>query len=147
MNLDALAASLPAGGRRAAAAERGPARAETAAQARPAVGAAKGLSGNVAGALMAKIKPHWNGLNCEIEGADTIVVRVRFSVDGAGRLTGDPEGSVTGEAPDGVKQAAARGAEAAVRASAPFDEVPADQRRFMNPVTVKFSAAQSCHGR
>ena len=147
LNLDALAASLPAGGHRAAAAQRGPARAETAALARPAVGAAQALSGDVAGALMAKIKPRWNGLDCDVPGADTIVVRVRFSVDAAGRLTGEPEGSVTGGAPDGVMQAAARGAERAVRVSAPFDDVPPEQRRLMNPVTVRFSAAQSCRGR
>ena len=75
-------------------------------------------------------------------------MRVRFSVDAAGRLTGDPEvASVTGDAPESVKQAAARGAERAVRVSAPYDDVPPDQRRLMNPVIVRFSAAQSCKGR
>lgn len=139
LDLDRLASTLPAG--RPAAATRGPPR--------PAAGppARTGLSGDVAGALRAKVQPRWN-LNCDLEGADTVAVKVRFAVDSAGQLIGAPSTvSVTGEASEGAKSAFARGAEAAVRAAAPFTEVPPDQRRFMNPAILNFNAAQACRNR
>ncbi len=139
LDLDRLASSLPA--RAPAAAARGPARPAVA----PPVRA--GLSGDVAGALRAKVQPRWS-LNCDLDGADTVVVKVRFSVDAAGALAGAPSTvSVTGEASEGAKAAFARGAEAAVRAAAPFTEVPPDQRRFMNPAILNFNAAQACRNR
>ena len=144
LNLDALADSLPAG-RRAGVGARGPARPETAPQARQATGAATGLSGNELGALQAKLIHLWNP-NCGIEGAGAVVIRVQMHLSPDGTLSAAPSvASSTGEAPAGVVQAAADRAVSAVRRGSPYDEISPDHLRSMNNFIFKFDARSACN--
>lgn len=145
LNLDALADSLPAG-RRAGNGAKGAPRPETALQARQATGAATGLSGNEIGALKAKLIRLWNP-NCGVEGANTVVVKVRMHLSPTGGLSASPELVSSSGSPSGVVQAAASRATSAVVRGAPFDEISPEHLRSMNDFLFTFNGQTACGAR
>lgn len=145
LNLDALADSLPAG-RRAGNGARGPARAETAPQARQATGAATGLSGDELGALKAKLIRLWNP-NCGVDGANTVIVKVQMHLSTSGALSAAPQVVSTSGSPPGVVQAAAGRATSAVVRGAPFDEISPEHLRSMNNFVFVFNGQTACGAR
>jgi type IV secretory pathway VirB10-like protein len=144
-DLDALAATVAkraaAGGARSNAA-RGPARQETAVQARPAVGAANAMIGSALGVLAAELQRRWNP-NCEVEGGSSVDIRVGFRLIQGGRIAGDVESSGSNAA-DPVIKAASDRAVRAVRAAAPFESLP--QELFGQKIVVNFNAQKACAG-
>ncbi len=144
-DLDALAATVAkraaAGGQRSNAA-RGPARQETAVQARPAVGAANAMIGSALGVLAAELQRRWNP-NCEVEGGSSVDIRVGFRLIQGGRIAGDVESSGA-TASDPVIKAASDRAVRAVRAAAPFESLP--QELFGQKIVVNFNAQKACAG-
>ena len=144
-DLDALAATVAkraaAGGARSNAA-RGPARQETAVQARPAVGAANAMVGSALGVLAAELQRRWNP-NCEVEGGSSVDIRVGFRLIQGGRIVGDVESSGA-TASDPVVKAASDRAVRAVRAAAPFDSLPPEL--FGQKIVVNFNAQKACAG-
>lgn len=144
LDLDALTSSLPTGGARHTAAARGPARPETAAQARPAVGAATGLSADELGALREKLIRLWN-LNCDVPGAGSVIARVRMRLSPDGSLAGAPElVDTSGDADAAVIRAASQRAISAVNRGAPYSEIPPEQLKVHNDIVFKFDARQAC---
>ena len=130
-----------AGGQRSNAA-RGPARQETAVQARPAVGAANAMIGSALGVLAAELQRRWNP-NCEVEGGSSVDIRVGFRLIQGGRIVGDVESSGS-TARDPVVKAASDRAVRAVRAAAPFESLP--QELFGQKIVVNFNAQRACAG-
>jgi hypothetical protein len=120
-SLDALKASIAktarASSRRPAFAPRGPARAETAPQAR--VDAGQGVSQSDLQGLQGLLERLWN-TNCAVEGADAVTVPVKFTIDDAGRVTGRATGGGEERSPDPVVFAAARRAIDAVHEAEPY---------------------------
>jgi len=142
LDLDALAASVskmakPAGSK-ASSAAKGPARAETAAQARTGQGsaaAAAALNG-----LVEDLQRRWNP-NCDVQGGREVTVRASFQVGSNGQLASDVATQATGPNPP-VTQAAAVRAASAVQAAAPFRNLP---REFYGQrITVNFNAREAC---
>jgi outer membrane biosynthesis protein TonB len=144
-DLDALAATVAkraaAGGARSNAA-RGPARQETAVQARPAVGASNAMIGSALGVLAAELQRRWNP-NCEVEGGSSVDIKVGFRLIQGGRIAGDVESSGA-TATDPVVKAASDRAVRAVRQAAPFESLP--QELFGQKIVVNFNAKQACAG-
>ncbi len=144
-DLDALAATVArraaAGGQRSNAA-RGPARQETAVQARPAVGAGNAMIGSAQGVLAAELQRRWNP-NCEVEGGSSVDIRVGFRLIQGGRIVGDVESSGS-TASDPVVKAASDRAVRAVRAAAPFESLPPEL--FGQKIVVNFNAQRACAG-
>jgi outer membrane biosynthesis protein TonB len=135
--------ALSAGGQRSSAAK-GAARAETARNARTAVGAATALTGDQVGALRDKLIKLWN-LNCSIPGASGVNIKVELRLTPDRQLAGPPRitGKTAGGASDAVVDAASRRALAAVSQGAPYTELPKGQPLDFNLV---FDAKQACGG-
>jgi outer membrane biosynthesis protein TonB len=137
LDLDALAASLSKSAKPSSA-PRGPARPETALQARPALGAgdqAAALSG-----LTQELQKRWNP-NCDVEGGRDVQVRVTFTIGQGGQVVGDV-GHQIKSAQTPVSQVAAERAVRAVYAAAPFRTLP---REFYGErVAVNFNAREAC---
>jgi outer membrane biosynthesis protein TonB len=139
-SLDALAASIARTARgappRAGAASRGPARAETAPQAR--VDAGQGVSQSDIAGLAELLQRLWNP-NCDVEGGDKVIVSVRLVIDGEGRVA-----SLTAQGPaagsgDPVVTTATRRARDAIRQAEPF-AAPFRGQTF----PVNFDARKAC---
>ncbi len=145
LDLDALAASIQpkkAAGQPKSSARKGPNRAETAVDARPAVGAATGLAANALASLAADLERRWNP-NCEVEGGSSVDIRVAFRIASSGRVIGQPEAS--GEhSSDPVVKAASDRAKRAVRQAEPFENLPADL--YGERIVVRFNAQKACAG-
>lgn len=143
-DLDALAATVA---RRAAAqggprssARQGPARQETAVQARQAVGASNAMIGSALGVLAAELQRRWNP-NCEVEGGSDVNIRVGFRLIQGGRIVGEVESSGS-MSNDPVIKAASDRAVRAVRQAAPFESLPPEL--FGQKIVVNFNAKQAC---
>jgi len=142
VDLDRLLASV-SGGRATPAqkssAARGPARQETARQARPAVGA--GLSANALAGLSEELQRRWNP-NCEVEGGRDVQIRVTFTLGANGQVVGDVTAGGEERSANAVVQTAADRAIRAVYAASPFRTLP---REFYGErIAVKFNAREAC---
>lgn len=142
LDLDALAASLRSTARSAQArpssAARGPARAETAQQARAAMGsgeAAAALNG-----LTEELQRRWNP-NCEVEGGREVQVRLVFTLGAGGQVVGQVGSQIRGQV-NAVSQAAAERAVRAVYAAAPFRNLP--RQFYGDRIAVNFNAREAC---
>ncbi len=145
LDLDALSASISRMSKPAAAkpssAAKGQAKAETAPQARPALGAAE-LAAASSG-LTDELQKRWH-LNCDVEGARDVVVKALFNLGASGQVVGQPTAKVI-SARNAVSEA---GAESAVRAvyaasgSPSFRSLPRDF--YGQTISVTFSAPEAC---
>lgn len=135
-----IAKSKKATGKPTANAPKGPARAETSVSARPAMGAATGLSAAALGRLQGEVQDRWNP-NCEVEGGANVSVRVVFVIGPGGRVVGQPESPGT-SSPDPVVKAAADRAVRALFAASPFAYLPQDL--YGQKIALNFNAKQAC---
>jgi outer membrane biosynthesis protein TonB len=144
---DALLASLDkpskAAGARRSAAARGPARPETAVQARLAPGAGSAVSASALADLGTELQRLWNP-NCDVRGGADVQIKVSFQLGPGGRLMGAPEASGENSS-DPVVKAASDRAKRAVFQGAPFDNLP--QATYGQRITVNFNAKQFCANR
>jgi outer membrane biosynthesis protein TonB len=144
LDLDALAASLSKSSKSAtpkpSSAAKGPARTETAAQARPDLGS--GLSAAAMTGLTEELQRRWHP-NCEVEGGRDVQVRVSFMVGSGGQLVGDVASQIK-SAQNPVSQAAADRAVRAVYAAAPFRTLP--REFYGDRIAVNFNAREACSG-
>jgi protein TonB len=142
LDLDALSASLSKLTRPAAAkpssAAKGPARPETAAQARPALGT--GVSAAALTGLTDELQRRWNP-NCDVEGGRDVQVRVTFVIGAGGQVVGDVASTIKGvQTP--VSRTAAERAVSAVYAAAPFRNLP--REFYGDKIAVNFNAREAC---
>jgi outer membrane biosynthesis protein TonB len=142
LDLDALSASIsklakPAQAKPSSAAK-GPARPETATQARPALGA--GVSAAALSGLTDELQRRWNP-NCEVEGGRDVQVRVTFTIGSGGQVVGDVASQIKG-AQSAVSRTAAERAVSAVYAAAPFRTLPRDF--YGEKIAVNFNAREAC---
>jgi len=135
-----IAKSKKAAGKPTANAAKGPARAETSVSARPAMGAATGLSAAALGRLQGEVQDRWNP-NCEVEGGANVNVRVVFVIGPGGRVVGQPESPGT-SSPDPVVKAASDRAIRALFAASPFAYLPSDL--YGQKIALNFNAKQAC---
>lgn len=143
LDLDALSASIskmskPAPAKPSSAAK-GPARPETAQQARPALGTGAAAAAAISG-LAEDLQRRWNP-NCDVEGGRDVLVRVYFTIGAGGQVVGD----VASELRSGkgsVGQAAASRAVSAVYAAAPFRNLP--REFYGQKISVNFNAREAC---
>jgi outer membrane biosynthesis protein TonB len=142
-SLDALAADVARTRRasppRPASGARGPARPETAPEAR--VDAGQGVSQSDIAGLAQLLERLWNP-GCDVEGAATLVIPVRFTVSFDGQVLGRVEILGHGAAGDAVFATAARRAIDAVHQAAPYAETYRGQTFRIN-----FDAKQACSTR
>ena len=142
LDLDALSASLSkmtkASPPKPSSAAKGPARSETALQARPALGAgeaAAALSG-----LTDELQRRWNP-NCEVEGGRDVKVQVVFTLGAGGQVVGNVASQIAG-AHTPVSRTAAERAVSAVYAAAPFRSLP--REFYGDRIKVNFNAREAC---
>jgi protein TonB len=140
LDLDALSASVSKMVKppKPSSAAKGPARPETATQARPTVGA--GLSAAALTGLSDELQRRWNP-NCDVEGGRDVQVRVAFVIGAGGQVVGDVAPQIKG-AQTAVSQAAADRAVRAVYAAAPFRNLP--REFYGNKIAVNFNAREAC---
>lgn len=141
-DLDALSASLTkmtkAQASKPSSAPKGPARPETAPQARPAMGT--GLSAAAMTGLAEELQRRWNP-NCDVEGGRDVQVRVTFTIGAGGQVVGD----ATSQIRSGQSDVARAGAERAVRAvyaAAPYRTLP--REFYGEKIAVNFNAREAC---
>ena len=145
VDLDRLLASVSksgkagGGGAARSSAPRGPARPETATQARPAVGA--GVSAMALAGLQTELQRRWNP-NCDVEGGRDVQVRVTFSLGSSGMVLGDVGAGGAEHSPNPVVRAAAERAIRAVYAAAPFRNLPREY--YGDRIAVNFNAQEAC---
>jgi len=143
LDLDALAASLAksakASSARPASAAKGPARPETALQARPDLG--KGLAANALAGMTEELQRRWNP-NCEVEGGRDVHVRVTFTLGAGGQIVGQVEAGGQENAANLVAKAAAERAIRAVYQAAPFRNLP--HQFYGDRIAVNFNAREAC---
>lgn len=140
-DLDALEASLSKSAKappRPSSAARGPARPETALEARTTVGS--GTSGAAVQGMQDELQRRWNP-NCNVEGGRDVLVRVTFRLNAGGQVIGDPTTEIR-SARSAVAIAAADRAVRAVYAAAPFRSLP--REFYGGPVAVNFNAKEAC---
>lgn len=135
-----IAKTKKATGKPTANAPKGPARAETSVSARPALGAATGLSASALGRLQGEVQDRWNP-NCEVEGGANVNVRVVFVIGPGGRVVGQPKSPGTAS-PDPVVKAASDRAIRALFAASPFAYLPSDL--YGKEIALNFNAKQAC---
>jgi outer membrane biosynthesis protein TonB len=123
-------------GAQASSAQRGPARAETAPQARPDAG--QGLSQSDLLGLQQLLERLWNP-NCDVAGGSAVKLKVRFLVDLNGGLLGRPNDGGLESSSDPVVAAAARRALDAIREAAPYSTP-----YYGQAITVNFDAKEAC---
>jgi protein TonB len=124
----------------ASSAVRGPARVETAAQARPDAG--QGLSESDKLGLQQLLERLWNP-NCDAPGGSAVKLPVKFIVSPTtGRLLAPPNAGGLENSPNPVMAAAARRAIDAVREAEPYG-----QPYYGWTITVNFDAKEACSKR
>jgi protein TonB len=142
LDLDALSASLSKMSKPAipkpSSAPKGPARPETALQARPTVGT--GLSAAAMSGLVEELQRRWNP-NCDVEGGRDVQVRVLFTIGAGGQVVGDATSQIK-SAPTAVAQAGAERAVRAVYAAAPYRTLP--REFYGSKIAVNFNAREAC---
>jgi protein TonB len=141
LDLNQLASRLPAARANAA---RGAARPETATEARPAAGAAQGLTADEASLLAAKLIRLWRP-NCVAEGAADIQVRVNIQLTPTGQLSAPPR-IIGAQRNDPLWAASAQRALTAVRQGEPYDELPRARYDQWKDINFNFNARQACLG-
>jgi protein TonB len=142
LDLDALSASVSKLARPAppkpSSAAKGPARPETALQARPALGA--GVSAAAISGLQDELQRRWNP-NCDVEGGRDVQVRVLFTIGAGGQVVGDAKAEIK-SAQTPVSRTGAERAVSAVYAAAPYRNLP---REFYGErIAVTFNAREAC---
>lgn len=142
LDLDALSASVsklakPATPKPSSAAK-GPARAETAPQPRPALGA--GVAAAAISGLQDELQRRWNP-NCEVEGGRDVQVRVIFTIGAGGQVVGDVTPQIK-SAQTAVSKIAAERAASAVYAAAPYRNLP--REFYGEKIAVNFNAREAC---
>lgn len=142
LDLDALSASIskmtkPSPPKPSSAAK-GPARPETALQARPAMGT--GLSAAAMTGLADELTRRWNP-NCDVEGGRDVQLRVTFTIGQGGQVVGTAAAQIK-SAPNEVARAAADRAVRAVYAAAPFRTLP--REFYGEKIAVNFNAREAC---
>lgn len=135
--LDSLAADVAKLSKSSGA--RGPARPETATQARPNLGT--GLSANAMEGLADELQRRWNP-NCEVEGGRDVQVRVTFILGSGGRVVGAVSAGGQENSSNPVVKAAAERAIRAVHQASPFTKLPRDF--YGTPIAVRFNAREAC---
>ncbi|HEY1752317.1 MAG TPA: energy transducer TonB [Caulobacteraceae bacterium] len=123
-------------GAAASSAPKGPARPETAPQARPDAG--RGVSQSDLVGLQQLLERLWNP-NCDVAGGSAVKVQVHFTVDLTGGLLGRPSAGGLEHSSDPVVAAAALRALDAVRQATPYAEP-----YYGQPITVNFDAKEAC---
>jgi protein TonB len=123
-------------GKPASSAQRGPARAETAPQARPDAG--QGVSQSDLLGLQQLLERLWNP-NCDVAGGSAVKLRVRFLIDLSGNVLGRPDDGGLEHSGDPVVAAAARRALDAVHEAAPYS-----QPYYGQSIVVNFDAKEAC---
>jgi protein TonB len=126
-------------GAAASSAQRGPARAETAPQARPDAG--QGLSQSDLLGLQQLLERLWIP-NCEVAGGSSVKLQVRFVVDLHGGLLGRPSAGGLERSADPVVSAAALRALDAVHQAVPYA-----QPYYGQTIIVNFDAKEACSKR
>lgn len=139
LDLSSLAARMP---RRNA--PRGADQAETAPEARPALGAAQGLTADEASLLAAKLNRLWRP-NCVAEGAANVQVRVNIQLLPNGALAAEPR-IVGNQQADAVWRTAAQRALSAVKQGVPYTELPRARYAQWRDINFNFNARQACLG-
>lgn len=137
-DLDALAASISKSAPRPSSAAKGPARPETALQARNTVGA--GATGAAVQGMQDELQRRWNP-NCTVEGGRDVLIRVTFRLSAGGQVVGEPLTEIR-SARNPVSIAAADRAVRAVFAASPFRNLP--REFYGGPVAVNFNAKEAC---
>lgn len=138
LDLDALAASLSKSTPRPSSAAKGPARPETALQARDTAGS--GAAGAAVQGMQDELQRRWNP-NCTVEGGRDVLVRVTFRLNAGGQVVGEPQTQIRSTV-NPVSLAAADRAVRAVYAAAPFRNLP--REFYGGPVAVNFNAKEAC---
>jgi outer membrane biosynthesis protein TonB len=139
LDLASLASGSPPGAKPSAA-QRGPARVETAEVARNAVGPATALSADARSYLAAKLIRLWNPL-CGVEDAANVVVRVNIRLSPEGRVLAVRDlSSQEGQ----MQHAAAVRALTAVKQAEPYDGLPKEQYAAWRDVNFNFIAKDAC---
>lgn len=92
-------------------------------------------------ALAAQITPHWV-LNCDMPGADELIINVRVRLNDQGRVVGTPQ--LLQPRNDPTWRAASDSMMRAIRAAAPFD-MPADYEE--QDISFSFRTATMCRNR
>jgi outer membrane biosynthesis protein TonB len=142
LDLDALSASVSkmvkTSAPKPSSAAKGPARPETATEARPAVGT--GLSAAALSGLTDELQRRWNP-NCDVEGGRDVQVRVAFVIGAGGQVVGNVASQIKG-AQNPVSIAAAERAVRAVYAAAPFRNLP--REFYGDKIAVNFNAREAC---
>jgi len=139
LDLDALAASIPsAKAAKPSSATKGPSRAETALQARPALGT--GNAAAAASGLTDELQRRWNP-NCDVQGGRDVVIKVIFQLGAGGQVVGDVSSQIL-RGQGGVAQVAATRAVSAVYAAAPFRNLP--REFYGDRISVNFIARDAC---
>jgi protein TonB len=123
-------------GAKASGAQRGPARAETAPEARPDAG--QGVSQSDLTGLQQLLERLWNP-NCDVAGGSAVKLRVKFLIDLSGNVLGRPDAGGLEHSGDAVVAAAARRALDAVRQAAPYS-----QPYYGQAIVVNFDAMEAC---
>jgi len=142
LDLDALSASLTkmtkASPPKPSSAAKGPARPETALQARPALGA--GVAAAALSGLTDELQRRWNP-NCDVEGGRDVKVQVTFVLGAGGQVVGNVASQIAG-AQTPVSRTAAERAVSAVYAAAPFRNLP--REFYGDKIKVNFNAREAC---
>jgi outer membrane biosynthesis protein TonB len=145
LDLDALSASIskmakPAPAKPSSAAK-GPARPETAQQARPDLGTGQAAAAAIEG-LADDLQRRWNP-NCAVEGGRDVLVTVYFTLGAGGQVSGDVTPEIK-SVRNAVSLAGANRAVSAVYAAAPYRNLP---REFYGErIHVNFNAQKACAG-
>lgn len=135
-----IAKSKKATGKPTANAPKGPARAETSVSARPAMGAATGLSAAALGRLQGEVQDRWNPA-CNVEGVAAVTVRVVFEIGPGGRVVGQPQSPGSSSSDPVVRSESDRAVRALLQAS-PFAYLPSDL--YGQKIALNFNAKQAC---
>jgi outer membrane biosynthesis protein TonB len=139
-----IAKTKKATGKPTATAPKGPARQETATQARPGAGAMTGLQAAAIAGMKDEIQRRWNP-NCEVEGGGDVQVKVTFKLAPGGRILGQVTAGGAENSPNSTVKAAADRAIRAVYQSAPFEGLPPDY--YGQALELNFKARDACAAR
>lgn len=139
-----LAKTKKATGKPTSNAPTGPARPETATQARPGAGAMTALQSQAIAGMKDEIQRRWNP-NCEVEGGADVQVKVTFKLAAGGRIVGQVTAGGAETSPNPTVKAAADRAIRAVYQSAPFEGLPPDY--YGQALNLNFKARDACAAR